>query len=43
MGERLRLHPAHVCTCVNLSDELFGVRGGTVETVWPVAARGRRT
>ncbi len=43
VGERLRLHPAHVCTCVNLSDELFGVRGGTVETVWPVAARGRRT
>jgi len=22
-------------------DELYGIRGGTVEVVWPVAARGR--
>jgi D-serine deaminase-like pyridoxal phosphate-dependent protein len=43
VGERLQLHPVHVCTCVNLSDELIGIRGGVVETVWPVAARGHRT
>jgi D-serine deaminase-like pyridoxal phosphate-dependent protein len=42
VGERLRLYPVHVCTCVNLSDELNVVRGETVEAVWPVAARGRR-
>ena len=28
---------------VNLSDELFGVRDGIVEEVWPVRARGKRT
>jgi D-serine deaminase-like pyridoxal phosphate-dependent protein len=42
LGERIRFVPAHVCTSVNLSDELYGVRDGAVEVVWPVAARGRR-
>lgn len=42
-GDRIRLVPQHVCTCVNLADELVAVRGGTVEAVWRVAARGRRT
>ncbi len=43
VGERLRFYPVHVCTCVNLSDELHAIRGGRVEAVWPVAARGLRT
>jgi D-serine deaminase-like pyridoxal phosphate-dependent protein len=43
VGERIAFHPVHVCTTVNLSDELYAVRGDTVEAVWPVAARGRRT
>jgi D-serine deaminase-like pyridoxal phosphate-dependent protein len=43
VGERIPFVPAHVCTTVNLSDELIAVRGGRVEAVWPVAARGRRT
>lgn len=43
VGERIRFVPAHVCTTVNLSDELYAVRGDRVEAVWPVAARGRRT
>jgi D-serine deaminase-like pyridoxal phosphate-dependent protein len=43
LGERIRFHPVHVCTAVNLADELVGVRGGVVEVVWRVAARGRRT
>jgi D-serine deaminase-like pyridoxal phosphate-dependent protein len=43
VGERIAFHPAHVCTTVNLSNELFAVRDGRVEAVWPVAARGRRT
>jgi hypothetical protein len=25
----------------NMVDEVYGVRGGRVEAVWPVAARGR--
>jgi D-serine deaminase-like pyridoxal phosphate-dependent protein len=37
------LVPAHVCTCVNLSDELVCHRGGEVQAVWPVVARGKRT
>jgi D-serine deaminase-like pyridoxal phosphate-dependent protein len=43
IGERIAWHPIHVCTTVNLSDELIGVRGERVEVVWPVAARGKRT
>ena len=43
LGERLALVPAHVCTCVNLSDELVVHRGGEVHALWPVFARGRRS
>jgi D-serine deaminase-like pyridoxal phosphate-dependent protein len=43
LGQRLAFTPTHVCTTVNLSDELFGVRDGIVEEVWPVRARGKRT
>ena len=41
VGQKLRFTPYHVCTCVNLADELFGVRAGVVEAVWPIAARGK--
>ena len=43
IGDRLTFHPIHVCTTVNLADELVGVRGDRVEQVWPVLARGKRT
>jgi D-serine deaminase-like pyridoxal phosphate-dependent protein len=43
IGDRLAFFPPHACTAVNLSDELFGVRDGIVEVVWPVRARGKRT
>jgi D-serine deaminase-like pyridoxal phosphate-dependent protein len=43
IGDRIAFHPIHVCTVVNLSDELIGVRDGRVECVWPVLARGKRT
>ncbi len=39
-GDLVDVIPNHVCTTVNLHRELFGVRGGHVETVWPIAARG---
>ena len=42
-GQKLRFTPFHVCTAVNLSDELVAVRDGMVEKVWPVLARGKRT
>jgi D-serine deaminase-like pyridoxal phosphate-dependent protein len=42
-GEKLRFYPFHACTCCNLTNEIVGVRGGRVERVWRVAARGLRT
>ena len=43
VGDRIAFYPIHVCTAVNLADELVGVRGNRVEQVWPIAARGKRT
>jgi D-serine deaminase-like pyridoxal phosphate-dependent protein len=43
LGEKLRFYPFHACTCCNLANEIIGVRGHRVETVWRVAARGLRT
>ena len=40
IGERLRVIPNHVCTAVNLHNEVWGVRGDEVVEHWPVAARG---
>jgi D-serine deaminase-like pyridoxal phosphate-dependent protein len=42
LGDRIRMIPHHVCTCVNLTDQLVGIRGDRVEVVWPVVARGLR-
>jgi D-serine deaminase-like pyridoxal phosphate-dependent protein len=42
LGEKIRFVPYHVCTCVNLTDRVFGIRGDRVEIVWDVAARGLR-
>ena len=42
LGEKIRFYPTHACTAVNLSDQLIGYRGDTVEVVWPVLARGKR-
>ncbi|MEP6491034.1 MAG: alanine racemase [bacterium] len=41
VGEKVRVIPNHVCIVVHLNDVIAGVRGDTVETTWPVAARGR--
>lgn len=40
-GDRLELLPTHGCTTFNLHDTFYVMRGGIVEDVWPVAARGR--
>jgi D-serine deaminase-like pyridoxal phosphate-dependent protein len=40
VGEVVRVVPNHCCVVSNMVDEVYGVRGGQVETVWPVAARG---
>ena len=43
VGDVLAFHPVHVCTTVNLSDELIGMRNGEIERIWPILARGKRT
>jgi D-serine deaminase-like pyridoxal phosphate-dependent protein len=40
LGDRLRLVPGHCDPTVNLYDWLVAVRGGRVEAIWPVTARG---
>ena len=41
IGDRLRLVPGHCDPTCNLHDWYVGVRGGTVECLWPVSARGK--
>jgi D-serine deaminase-like pyridoxal phosphate-dependent protein len=41
VGDRLSVIPNHVCTTVNMHDEIYGVRGERVETVWRVEGRGK--
>jgi D-serine deaminase-like pyridoxal phosphate-dependent protein len=41
IGDRLSIIPNHVCTTVNMHDEIYGVRGQRVEEVWRVAGRGK--
>ncbi len=43
LGEKIAWFPSHVCPCVNLADEMVGVRNGLVEVIWPIEARGERT
>ena len=40
-GDVIEFIPGHGCTTVNLYDDLYAVRGGRLEAVWPVAARGK--
>jgi D-serine deaminase-like pyridoxal phosphate-dependent protein len=41
VGERLTIIPNHVCSTVNMHNQIYGVRGERVETVWEVVARGK--
>jgi D-serine deaminase-like pyridoxal phosphate-dependent protein len=41
VGDRLSIIPNHVCTTVNMHDEIYGVRGEQVEEVWRVEGRGK--
>jgi D-serine deaminase-like pyridoxal phosphate-dependent protein len=40
VGEVVNIIPNHCCVVSNMVDEVYGVRDGAVEVVWPVAARG---
>jgi D-serine deaminase-like pyridoxal phosphate-dependent protein len=41
IGEAINIIPNHCCVVSNMVDEVYGMRGGRVEVVWPVAARGK--
>jgi 3-hydroxy-D-aspartate aldolase len=41
VNDKLRLVPGHCDPTCNIHDWYVGVRNGTVETVWPVSARGK--
>lgn len=40
IGERVHVVPVHTCVVTNLHNQIYGVRGETLETIWNVAARG---
>ncbi|WP_054005189.1 DSD1 family PLP-dependent enzyme [Cypionkella psychrotolerans] len=41
INDKLRLVPGHCDPTCNLHDWYVGVRGGAVEVVWPISARGK--
>lgn len=41
VGDKLKLIPGHCDPTVNLYDEYVCVRGGRVEAIWPITARGQ--
>ncbi|MEO6924645.1 MAG: alanine racemase [Bryocella sp.] len=43
VGDRLRVIPNHICTCINLHDQVFIVTGEQVIDRWEISARGKVT
>jgi len=41
IGDRVHVIPNHICVAVNLHEQVYGLRGGAVERVWKVDARGK--
>ncbi|HRJ74158.1 MAG TPA: alanine racemase [Terrimicrobiaceae bacterium] len=41
IGDRLRFVPAHVCTMMNMADEVYAVSGDTVLDTWKIQGRGK--
>ena len=41
VGEVVTIIPNHVCTCVNMHDEIFIMKDGLIIDSWKVAARGK--
>ncbi|MCE2471356.1 MAG: alanine racemase [Anaerolineae bacterium] len=40
VGEIAHIIPVHTCVVANLHNQLYGVRGDSIEVIWDVAARG---
>ena len=41
VGDRLSVVPNHICVCMNLHEQVYGVRGEAVEQIWKVEGRGK--
>jgi D-serine deaminase-like pyridoxal phosphate-dependent protein len=41
VGQVFTVIPNHVCTCINMHDEVLLARGGSIVGAWKVAARGK--
>jgi len=41
IGDRVHIVPNHICVAVNLHEQMYGVRGDTVEEIWKVEGRGK--
>src|SRR5581483_1969415 len=41
VGDRVHVIPNHICVAVNLHEQVYGLRGDQVETVWQVDGRGK--
>jgi D-serine deaminase-like pyridoxal phosphate-dependent protein len=41
IGDRIEVIPVHACGCVNLFDVAYGVRDGSVDRTFEIAARGK--
>jgi len=41
IGERIRIIPNHVCSCVNLHERIWYHRNGEVQGFWSIAGRGK--
>jgi D-serine deaminase-like pyridoxal phosphate-dependent protein len=41
IGDRVRIIPNHICVAVNLHEQMYGIRGDTVEEIWRVEGRGK--
>ena len=40
-GDLIQFIPGHGCTTMNLHDQIYAVRNGRLEAIWPIAARGK--
>ena len=43
VGDKLELIVSHCDPVVNLYNQMYAIRGETVEAVWPISARGMST
>ena len=41
LGQKVELYASHLDTTINLHDRFYAIRGGEVEAVWPILARGK--